>query len=393
MLMRQLGYQPAADAELAGIRAKAAAGQRGPGPSGLIPAAVLAIDPLISYSGIITHAPLGLASVAGERLSSLPAWFLISPTWTIESEESATGIREAAILHRIGNPSHRLIFICNTPEEVAMLQQKGEAAFFYNKTANVRESVFRPLAAVTTEFDAIYNAQLISWKRHELSLDIESCAFLFYRDMQASEAASDEAQILAAHKAAAPGHHFINSLDSKGVPVRLSPSEVNAHLNRAAVGLCLSAREGAMFASMEYLLSGLPIVSTPSLGGRHVYHDEEYCLTVPTDARAVAQAVDALKSRSIPRDYIHERTVARLERDRSRFLGLLNTILEESGSAKRLAMPWPFSKTVTMQWHTLAEALRRAEHGVIDGYQAPRQRLLPRLWRRIQRLAYRPPAS
>lgn len=391
MLMNQLGYQPASDVELAEIRTKAAAGQHGPGPSGLIPAAVLGSDPLISYSGIPMHAPLGLASVAGERLSSVPAWFLISPTWSIESEESAAEIREAAILHRIRNPSHRLIFICNTPEEVAILQQKGEAAFFYNKTANVRDTVFRPLAAATTEFDAIYNAQLVPWKRHELSLDIESCAFLFYRDQEASEAASDEARIINLHMTAAPGHHFINTFDEKGTPVRLPPSEVNAQLNRAAVGLCLSAKEGAMFASMEYLLSGLPIVSTPSLGGRHVYHDEEYCLTVSADAGAVAQAVDALKSRKISRAYIHERTVARLEQDRRRFLGLLNAILEESGSAKRLAMPWPFSKTVTMEWHTLEEALWRAEHGVIDGYRAPG--LLWRLWRRIRRLAYRPPAS
>jgi hypothetical protein len=383
MLMRQLGYEPPTDTEFAEIRSKVAS-RRTPEPRGLIPAAVLGSDPLVSYSGILEHAPLGLASVARDRLASRRAWFLISPTWSIESEETAAAIREAAILHRIQNPLHRLIFICNTSAEVATLQRKGEAAFFYNQNANVSETVFRPIPGATTEFDAIYNAQLISWKRHELSLEIASCAFLFYRNSQAAEAASDESRILALHRAATPGHHFINVFDRNGEPVRLSPSEVNVQLNRAAAGLCLSAEEGAMYASMEYLLAGLPVVSTPSLGGRHVYHDEEYCLTVPADAQAVAQAVEALKERRIPRSYIYERTLARIRHDRARFLTLINAILEDGGSPKQLAMPWPFRKIVTMEWHPLEEAFRRAEKGVVDAYEPQKEGRLSRLWRFIQ---------
>ena len=200
---------------------------------------------------------------------------------------SPQGIREAAILHRARNPDHRLIFVCNTPEEVLLLQKFEEAAFFYNKTANSSERIFRPLERASIEFDAIYNAQLIPWKRHELSLGIESCAFLFYRDSLLRDVASSEAAIMDRHAAAAPGHVFLNALDGAGVPIRLPLSEVNRHLNRASIGLCLSEREGAMFASTEYLLSGLPIVSTPSTGGRHVYYDEEYCCTVPPDPRSV----------------------------------------------------------------------------------------------------------
>ena len=38
-----------------------------------------------------------------------------------------------------------------------------------------------------------------------------------------------------------------------------------------------------MLASIEYLLAGLPVVSTPSLGGRDHYFDDEYCLIAPPD--------------------------------------------------------------------------------------------------------------
>jgi hypothetical protein len=185
---------------------------------------------------------------------------------------------------------------------------------------------------------------------------------------------------MARHAAAAPGHVFLNPLDDQGVPVRLLLSDVNRHLNRARVGLCLSEREGAMFASTEYLLSGLPIVTTPSTGGRDVYYDAEYCWTVPPDPRSVADAVHALAARGVPRAHIHHRTLQRLELDRARFLALINAILEEGGSKRRLAMPWPFRKAITMQWLSSAEAVERAVHGVVDAFDTGKRSVFE--WRR-----------
>ena len=55
----------------------------------------------------------------------------------------------------------------------------------------------------------------------------------------------------------------------------LDAAELCHWLNRSRTGLCLSEREGAMFASIEYLLCGLPIVTTPSIGGRHVFFEAD----------------------------------------------------------------------------------------------------------------------
>ena len=393
MLMKDLGFRAPGPAEETRILAKQANGEltrifwpvvTGPSPDVLVPAAVLNDEPLISYSGRLREAPLGLANFGAECLGGRPAWFMISPTWSIEAEE-VQGIREAAILHRARNPEHRLIFVCNTLEEVLLLQKFEEAAFFYNKTANSSERTFRPLERASIEFDAIYNAQLIPWKRHELSLGIESCAFLFYRDLLLRDVASSEAAIMDRHAAAAPGHVFLNALDGSGSPIRLPLSEVNRHLNRASIGLCLSEREGAMFASTEYLLSGLPIVSTPSTGGRHVYYDEEYCCIAPPDPRSVAQAVGALKAKGIPRSYIRQQILQRLGRDRARLLELINSILEESGSDKRLAMPWPFTKPVMMEWLPSDKAVNRATRGIVDGFERKEKKNF--LWRRVLRRA------
>jgi hypothetical protein len=393
MLMHDLGFRPPRRDEEARILTMRASGELPdaptPGPTFRIPAALLSGNPLISYSGIVPPAPLGLASLGAAPLPGRPAWFLLSPTWSIAEDATAETLRARAVLHRLDHPDHRLIFIGNTPEEARLLQAHGEAAFFYNKTANTAERVFRPLNGVRADFDAIYNAQLVPWKRHELSLGIANCAFLFYRDHAEPSAVPMAAAIMARH-AAVPGHVFINALDDAQQPVRLTPSDVNRHLNRARIGLCLSAREGAMFASTEYLLAGLPIVTTPSTGGRHVYHDEEYCWTVAADPDFVAGAVQALKAQGIPRAHVRDRTLRRLESDRSRFLALLNAILEESGSPRRLGAPWPLRKAVTMEWLPSAEAVRRAVDGVVDAYdERNRASLLRRAGRRALRLKRR----
>jgi hypothetical protein len=111
----------------------------------LIPAAVLNADPLICYSGIVPQAPLGPASLCGTSLAARQAWFLISATWSTETNEAARKLREIAVLHRLVNRHHRLLFICNTPEEAAIMQKHDEAAFYYNKTANVLQTRFRVL--------------------------------------------------------------------------------------------------------------------------------------------------------------------------------------------------------------------------------------------------------
>jgi glycosyltransferase involved in cell wall biosynthesis len=334
-----------------------------------------------------------VAGLAGQALRERPAWFLLAPTWSIESDAVADKLRGLAVLHRRQSPHHRLIFVGNTPREVGLLQARGEAAFFFNKTALTSERLFRPLDALTPDFEAIYNAQLLFWKRHELTLEIPRCAFLFYRDPSRDEdARAAEATIMARHAAVAPNHVFINRFGADGVPTRLSPGQVNRHLNRARIGLCLSKKEGAMFASMEYLLAGLPVVTTPSTGGRDVYYDPEYCWTVSPDARAVADAVRALAGRAIPRASIHRRTLDRVEADRARFLGLINAIREEC-SAPALASTWPFHKPVTMEWLLIDDAVGRAVSGMVDGFDAEERRLfrwphwrqlLRRLKRRIE---------
>lgn len=279
----------------------------------------------VIYTGRTVGAPLGIAQAAQRCPRAVVLVFL---AWSVEEPEAIEQIRQDLLSHRLSNPGHTVIFLCNTAREAELLVQIGENAILLNHNAFVSDYSFRPLDPRPILYDAVYNARLTPFKRHELTLDIASCAFIYYQ--AGSETNTSDAALRKRHATLAPGHAFINRL-KRGKPVRLNPREVNDIYNQSAVGLCLSAIEGAMFASMEYMLAGLPVVSTPSLGGRDVYFDDEYCIVARPDPRDIRDAVAALKTRAIPREFIATRTREKVGRDRARLEALLDALRDRDG--------------------------------------------------------------
>jgi glycosyltransferase involved in cell wall biosynthesis len=107
---------------------------------------------------------------------------------------------------------------------------------------------------------------------------------------------------------------------------RLSPPEVAKVLNQSHCGLALSAEEGAMFAATEYLLCGLPVVTTPARGGRFVWFDEYNHICVEPKAEAVRDAVEQVKAE--PRDphRIRAATLQRMYQFRQRYCDYVNRL-------------------------------------------------------------------
>jgi hypothetical protein len=311
---------------------------------GYSPCAVLSVDPPILLTGIAFRESVGIVGAFGRRFPGLPAAFIIYPTWTIAGAAKAAVVVAAARTHQERYPHHRLVFACNTADERDRLAAGGLSALILNKNSFVPEQTFRPLDGVGVEFDAVYNARFLSFKRHHLAGHIGRMAYVAYPDPPSTaETRSEQRTLLTETLGHHPDHVLINPAVD-GLPVRLPLDEVNVALNRAAVGLCLSAHEGANRASMEYLLAGVPVVSTPSIGGREVYFDPEYCTICDPDPDAVRDAVEDLRTRHIPRAYIRERTLAKIEPDRRRFLTLIDELREELGGERQHDDGvWPFS--------------------------------------------------
>jgi glycosyltransferase involved in cell wall biosynthesis len=294
--------------------------------------ALLSIDPLIVAS-VIGLRRMPLFTSMPRSIARRSCHFLLGMGWSAHEDEVADGFAAVCRRHLADHPLHRIVVLCNEPGAVSRLRAHGVDAVLVSQNAFVDERIFRPLPDRSRRYDAVYNARFVRWKRHDLARDVARLALLGYL-------AGDDPGYVAELRVALPRATWVNEWQN-GAPTLLGPEAVNEVLNEARVGLCLSAAEGAMFASAEYLLSGLPIVSTPSVGGRDLFFDPDFCVIVEPDPARIGEAVRAMIVRDVPRELVRARTMARVEEQRRRFCGLVQAIYGAHGVARSFEEDWP----------------------------------------------------
>ncbi|OXE42707.1 hypothetical protein CCS92_08640 [Methylobacterium radiotolerans] len=207
--------------------------------------------------------------------------------------------------------------MANTPGEEELLRRFGVDVYLAPQNMFVDETMFHPIVDRPRTYDAIYNAQLVPIKRHELARLVPSCAYvtkLFGRWSPHLK----KAQLHKFLHGLPRGHVIINRIEADNV-VFMDHVQVNEAMASAHVGLCLSKLEGAMYASIEYLLAGLPVVSTRSKGGRDTFFHPDTTLIVDDNPRAVQEGVAAMKARAIPADFTRSTTLRLMAIERERF--------------------------------------------------------------------------
>ena len=317
---------------------------------------VLSHDPLLIYTPIGGERSLNSIVAIGRRLASRRAAFLMMPSWTLERPHTIAKLGTDIAWYRERFPLHELIFLCNTEEERRLVAGVGGTAIFSNHNLMVSEDIFRPLPEVPVEFDAVYSGRISHAKRHYLAFDVERLVHVTF-SIGELPPAGDRAFIRRL-LAQSPLHRVANPIVD-GLATRLTPPQVNRVYNQAAVGLCLSPAEGAMCSSMEYLMAGLPVVSTPSLGGRDVYFDPDYCIIAEPDPAAIRRAVETLRDRAIPREEIRSRTMAKVWPQRRELMEFLSELRERMGSAEPPLSQWPFPGTRTLRrWASVRQHAR-----------------------------------
>jgi glycosyltransferase involved in cell wall biosynthesis len=300
--------------------------------------------------------PIGPIGIIGPQLRERRVHALINVYWTLENPRFLKNAVSAYRQHTGVFPEHRLLFLCNAPREVELLETEGIPAVLCNHNLFVDEDVFCIDPASRKDFDAIYVAVISRYKRHALCRDLPSVAFVYYdpHTRAGSTYFAELGEMLpnatfineqyAQRALARPLHRraekLINQLLAQRRHVNLPPHGVAACINRARVGLCLSAEEGAMFASTEYLLCGVPVVTTVSRGGRDYFFAPEFCTTVEPDPRAVGRAVADLARRAPPPETIRAATLEKVRRERLKLRDILQAIFEAEGIMSRFAEAW-----------------------------------------------------
>jgi len=169
-------------------------------------------------------------------------------------------------------PLDHIWVLGNTRQEVEAARKAGFRASWVNHNVWLDERIFYPQPQEKI-YRAVMVSQLAPYKRVSLAAQVKGLALvpssLFHLHQKVDVSMFVDATI-------------IEKTPQGGIPVIL---------NQSRVGLILSEEEGACYASSEYLLCGIPVVTTASRGGRDVFYTRENSYIVAPSEDDVARGV------------------------------------------------------------------------------------------------------
>jgi glycosyltransferase involved in cell wall biosynthesis len=213
------------------------------------------------------------------------------------------------------------VVICaNQKSEVRLLRVLGVRCVYLNQNLHLPENLYRPVERVDNRYDAVYTAQARPFKRMHLAKDVSRLYVLTYGAKSNSDGEND---LLASEPLLVEADFNKGFIHDK--------EEISRLYAAASCGLALSKKEGAMWASMEYLMAGLPVVTTKNIGGRNRYFQPSYAKEVSDSSEEVKKAVDFFVQNPPDRKMIRESVLEMVEADRKSFLDMVNKLAQERG--------------------------------------------------------------
>jgi glycosyltransferase involved in cell wall biosynthesis len=279
---------------------------------------ILAKDPWIASTSAATN-PAKAARHLARLSDGGPAHLILQPSWTGRSQLSKITLlaREMAAVA----PNLRLTVATDSSEDDALYREAGISSIWCNHNAFLYERIFTPVVDVEKIYDAVYVGRLVPFKRHELAAGVPRMAVI-------SGTHGVEDAYATACIAGYEDLRFVNFEPGTGI-TRLTPVQVSRILIEARCGLALSETEGAMYASAEYLLCGLPVVTTPSTGGRDAFFHSDYVETVEPVPSPVAEAVARFNARRDDPWAIRNRTLELFKPHRKRLIEWMSEVTGE----------------------------------------------------------------
>ena len=166
-----------------------------------------------------------------------------------------------------------ITILANTIDEDFYYKRYALNSIFCNHNCWLDASIFN-IMPIKKEYDLVINANNYAWKNHYMLAEINKkykTLFITYNTSNNDLQRYNPACIL-------------NNIDAY---------RVVEELNKCKIGLALSSREGSCYASTEYLLCGLPVISTKSDGGRQVWYDEHNSIVVAPCERELYKAIES----------------------------------------------------------------------------------------------------
>lgn len=279
------------------------------------------------------------AAFAAALPKEKPIFLLLQLGWQHETAPMIARFQSALQEAMRLMPNLRVLVLTNTPKERELFLAAGIFAEFCHQNAFLDPARYPLCKRPEKRYDAIYIARITPFKRHELAQDIDSL-LLIGDHFESERSYYDEIRA---------------KLAQASWKKRVYSFRVAREIATARCGLCLSKVEGAMFVSAEYLLSGVPIVNTPSIGGREELFPDFAVRTVGESAAEVAAAVAWWREHPLEPLRIREAFLELAAPHRQK----LSTVLAEWAGARKVNLPHKLGLRCSLwPW-------QRLQHGIL----------------------------
>jgi hypothetical protein len=208
-----------------------------------------------------------------------------------------------------GYDIHKYLFILvNSPAEYRELAQFHSALNIYSwsnacRTFAQDDEIFSKSIITYNErkFDGVMCSKNVKFKRHSLTWGIPNIKYLISCDHSPCKSSCKCLGSQICDNCMWDNVPLKNIQDNKHLTSEITTDvplkKVCNELHNARCGIILSPSEGSCYASLEYLLHGLPVISTQSTGGRANYYDNINSITCDASREGVEAALTEINRR------------------------------------------------------------------------------------------------
>ncbi len=249
------------------------------------------------------------------HITHAPATLLLSLSWTLLDKSRFRFMLKELAAYKQARPQHRIVILANMQEEKALLDHHNIPNILCSTNAFLDERLYFPLERDKV-WQGIITARMRPFKRIHLVQELTSCCLITYPTYD------DDAEYDAQLRRDVP--HLSRPQYENGVfKTFFKEATLREYIARSHCGLALSEAEGGCFAAIEYLLCGLPVVSTPNLGGRNIFLHPDYSYFCHPNTHGVRLAVEAAQKCSTSPLDIRENCLSNMGYFRSKYIELL----------------------------------------------------------------------